>query len=161
MHVPLTPPNTILLKPNVPNPYIKESDLSKSIRLLSWANRPTLEDPELRFNINPDATISNLTALQQHEYDLWKMCNRDEWSSTSFGSEFRDVTELDQLFKYHSWWNRLQGVLTDGVNFDLESISDKLRQLDVLEAFHRGNHKSADEKSDFFVSAISKEIKKG
>ena len=107
LHVPPAPPSDVLAKLNIPNPYITESDLAKSIRFLLRTPRPTLGDPELRFDISPEVARSNLNVLQQHQYDLQKLCNRDERSSTSFGSEFRDVTELDQLFKSHPRWNRL------------------------------------------------------
>ena len=53
-------------------------------------NRSRLEDHELRFNITPEAALSNFTTLQQHDYNLTKLYNRDKRSTVSFGPEFKD-----------------------------------------------------------------------
>lgn len=78
--VPPTPPKVIPPKPKVPNPFLERaSDLSRSIQLLLRSNKSKLTDPELRFDIAPEAARSNLSALQQHEYNLSKA-----WSKFRF-----------------------------------------------------------------------------
>ena len=70
-HVPQIPPKMMLPKPNTPNPYANEtSELLNLICLLLRSNRPSLEDPELSFDITPEAALSNLSALHQHKYNL-------------------------------------------------------------------------------------------
>ena len=64
-----------------------------------------LEDPELRFNITPEAAESNFELLQKNDFDLKKLYNKELRSTTSFGSEFKQTSVLEKLFKHHPRWN--------------------------------------------------------
>ena len=119
-----------------------------------------LEDPELRFNITPEAAESNFKLLQKNDFDLKKLCNKGRRSTTSFGSEFKQTSVLEKLFKHHLRWNRFKKQLTKGVDFNVEDLDEDMRKMDLQEAYKRGNHKSAELKNEFLSKALKKEIKK-
>ena len=60
--VPLMPKESPLAKPQVPNPY--KLDLANTIKDLLSQPKSKLVDPELRFNITPEAAASNFEILQ-------------------------------------------------------------------------------------------------
>ena len=90
--------------PKVPNPY-KNLDLANTIRNMLSLPKSKLEDPELRFNITPEAAESNFELLQKNDFDLKKLYNKELRSTTSFGSEFKQTSVLEKLFKHHPRWN--------------------------------------------------------
>ena len=157
--VPPVPKESPLAKPQVPNPY--KLDLANTIKDLLSQPKSKLVDPELRFDITPEAAASNFELLQKNEYDLKKLCNKGKESATSFGSEFQKVSILEKLFQQHPRWKKFEQQLTEGVNFDIEDLDESMRKMYLNEAYKRGNHKSAEEKNEFLTKALKKEIKKG
>ena len=66
-------------------------------------------DPELRFDISTEAAVSNFELLKSTHFDLKTLCNR--WkkgrSVITFGSEFKEIKDLEQLLKRHPRWRKL------------------------------------------------------
>ena len=97
--VPPVPSIVKMTKPRVPNPFATISDLFRAIHDLLGARQTSLRDPIFRFDITPEAAASNLDALQKHKFNLTKLCNGQDKTATSYGSEFKNVELLDQLLK--------------------------------------------------------------
>ena len=159
---PPSPTNPPLSAPSVPNPFESKLDLANTIKSMLQEPKSTLCDPELRFDITPEAAASNLELLKQHEFDLKALCNNGtRKSATTFGSEFKEISILQKLFKKHPRWPRFKKQLTEGVDFYLEELDEEIRRKDTKEAYSRGNHKSADRNNEFLTKALKKEIVKG
>ena len=160
--VPQAPSETPMAPPQVPNPYQSNKlDLANTVKNLLQHPQSKLTDPELSFEISPQAAASNLELLRLHDYDLKALCNKGKKSTTSFGSEFKNVSILEKLFTKHPRWKRFKEQLTEGVDFNTEDLDEESRRMDLDEAHKRGNHKSAQQKNEFLVTALKKEIKKG
>ena len=160
--VPPIPSESPMATPEVPNPFKKKIDLANTIKDLLHQKQSKLTDPELRFDISPEAASSNLELLKKHEFDLKKLCNNGKGTSaTKFGSEFKDVSILNKLLDRHPRWHRFKTQLTEGVDFHVEDMDDDLRKRDLTNAYNRGNHKSADENNLFLTNALKNEIVKG
>ena len=79
---------------------------------------------------------------------------------TSFGSEFKNIKELENFFKKHPRWHQLKQLLTYGVDFPVLELGDNEQQLDLHAAFDRGNHKSIKRKMKVLEREIMNEVEK-
>ena len=100
--VPPAPTESPTAPPQVPNPYTL--DVANAVKQLLQKPKSILSDPELSFEISPQAAASNLELLQKHDYDLTALCNQGRRSATSFGSKFKDISILEKLFTKHPRW---------------------------------------------------------
>ena len=153
--------NPPMAKPKSENPYNKKGSVAAAIEFLLNRPKTNLLQPTLRFDVNKEAAQYNLELLRKNNYDLTKLCNIQDRSSTSYGSEFKDITVLEKLFYQHPRWQKLKSQLTSGVDFNLKDLDDDIRREDVRQAFARGNHKSASKNEEFLEKALEKEILKG
>ena len=58
------------------------------------------------------------------------------------GSEFRTTDTLSPLFSSHEYWNKIEPIISSGVTYHLEDITEKERIEDVNHMIARGNHGS-------------------
>jgi len=116
--------------------------------------------PLFRFDISEAVAQFNWDLLRRNDFDLTGLLNR-RMSVTSFGSEFKQVEKLEMIFGNHHRWKQLRKILTEGVDFPLVDLDEKLRRADIAASFARGNHKSAIMKENILSEAISKEVLKG
>ena len=69
--VPPAPKELPTAQPQVPNPSKSEQlDLANMVKQLLHQPKSKLKDPELSFEISPQAAASNLELLKRHDYDL-------------------------------------------------------------------------------------------
>ena len=147
--------NPPMAKPDATNPYENEgNNVAATIGSMLKKPKTTLAQPILRFDINKEAAYHNLELLRIHNYDLTTLCNPRDRSSTTFGSEFKEVKVLEELFYRHPRWNKLKQQLTSGVDFYLDELDNDTRRQDVRIAFARGNHKSASKNEKFLEEAM-------
>ena len=119
-------------------------------------------DPKLRFDIFTKAAVSNFKLLKSTHFDLKALCNRGKGrSAITFGSEFKEIEDLERLLKRHPRWRKLKDQLTNGATFYVEDLDEEIRRKDVRMAYTRGNHKSAEKYNEFLAKAIKKEIMRG
>ena len=85
-------------KLRVPNPFARISYLSREIHDLLRGRQTSLQDPILRFDITPVAAVLNLDALIAQKFNLTELCVGQHKTATLYGSEFKDVKLLEQLF---------------------------------------------------------------
>ena len=121
-----------------------------------------LNEPTFRFDICSEAAYHNFSLLKRFNFDLDKCITSEEKSSVvSYGSEFKNIVDLNLLFQYHRRWINLKRRLSQGSNWEFKEIGENERKLDLHEALLRGNHKSALKHEEFLSKALEKEIVKG
>jgi hypothetical protein len=81
-----------------------------------------------------------------------------EDSTVGYGSEFRDVATLANIFQRHPNWPRMSQILTHGSEWPLEPLNNDCRLADVREALIFGNHKGALMKPDLLLQLMSKDV---
>ena len=59
------------------------------------------------------------------------------------GSEFREVSVVEELWRRHELWPKMRRILEEGVEYPLEDISEEERKNDLEYMMCRGNHKSS------------------
>lgn len=59
-------------------------------------------------------------------------------------SEFRLNSILKHLLHKHEHWDKIDIIITYGINYRLTEISEEIRKEDLAHTIERGNHKSAE-----------------
>lgn len=110
--------------------------------------------------MSDDAAVFNMKKLRENNFNLEKILD-ESLSVTSYGSEFKNVNELEYLLGRHPRWNGLKERLKEGACFPIEEIDDNIRLQDLSEMKKRGNHKSAEKHEEHLSSSFKKEVEKG
>ncbi len=149
-----------IIKPSVPNPYENNSWLAIEIeKLLNMKSR--MANSKFKFEVNSEAASSNFIKLAKNDFKLEELLNPEKRCMTSYGSEFKEVNELEGLLSKHHRWNDLKEKLTKGCEYHLEDLPEDQRLQDLQERIERGNHKSAEKHDKFLSDAMKKEIEIG
>ena len=120
-----------------------------------------LYSPLFKFEVSEEAAEFNWNLLSSEKFNIEKVLNPKETCTTSFGSEFKEIKELESLLHLHPRWEKLKELLSKGADFPLIDLPEKTRRLDLQKSYQRGNHKSAIREENFLAEATVKEIKKG
>ena len=139
-------------------------DLSSTIKKLLEEPKSDIHPSKIRFDVSPEAAQENWELLKSEAFDLQKLCNdngKGKRSLTTYGSEFKSTKKLDYLLKRHPRWKKFRSILENGVNFDLEELEEDMRIADLIEAYKRGNHKSAKNMKEILSKALKKEVDQG
>ena len=67
------------------------------------------------------------------------------------GSEFREVEVLEPLWQRHKFWPNMKKIVTEGLTYPLEEISEETRKEDLQHMIQRGNHKSAQMNTHYMI----------
>ena len=152
-------------KPKCSDPFKNEMN-EQELEFLS-AVEQLLQDssplgkPTFRYDISKAAAYENFSISMKANFDLDKIISSSKESIEKYGSEFKNVQKLEQLFKYHHRWDNLKEKLEKGSKWKFISIDDTTKKKDLVASLDWGNHKSAQIHHDFLSKAIEKEIKKG
>ena len=79
------------------------------------------------------------------------------------GSEFRTANSLEPLLSEHKHWPATKQIITIGVTYDLDKMSEENRLDDLKHMMARGNHKSASDpiNEPTLLKNYEKEVKYG
>ena len=155
--LPPTPTNIPIPKPSAQT----RSPIVQAIEDLLQISSP-MQEPKFKFVISKEAAEYNFNILQENKFNLEKLLNfGNPPSVTSYGSEFKPTSQLEELLKNHHRWPQMKQLLENGSDWDLEAIPESVREKDATAAIDRGNHKSAKANAKFLEEALSKEIIKG
>ena len=149
--VPVTKPSTVQLASKTLPHIIKE--------LLDYS--AVMQPPQFKFEVNEESAIFNFNLLKSNKFDLGKLLNMPLQSVTSYGSEFKPISQLERLLGRHPRWKALKDRLQHGASFPISSLTEETRKGDMKIARTRGNHKSAEKHATFLADALSKETSKG
>jgi hypothetical protein len=94
-----------------------------------------LNPPIFMFKKCQYAAAHNTRILENTGFDLGSLIRAQHPSQISFGSEFRQASDLEGLLGDHPLWPRLKEILLNGASFPLSSMSQEDRNIDI--AFHR------------------------
>ena len=151
--LPPRPPEVEVIEPEKIN-IVKEIK-----KLLNQSSK--MAKPVFKFEVSQFAAYHNYAKLLEANFNLESLLNTKERSVTSYGSEFNNTTELDNLLGGHPRWSQLRRRIERGSDWELEEISEEVRRKDLEAAIERGNHKSTVIHKEFLAEALEKEVKKG
>jgi hypothetical protein len=107
---------------------------------------PAPLEPEFFFEMTHKAAAKNCLVFKQYRFDLEQAIEAQKFSPLSYGSEFKKPHVLQQIFKNHLLWARMECLLIKGSQWPLKEISKSNRVVDLQEALQFGNQKGATSK---------------
>ncbi len=93
-----------------------------------------------------EAAAKNFSVFKQYRFVLGWAIEAQKFSPLGYGSEFKKPRILQQIFKTHLLWARMECLLIEGSQWPLKEISKSDRVADLQEALQFRNHKSATSK---------------
>ena len=111
-----------------------------------------------------EAAHHNGKVLQACSFDYEQILSKQKGTNIHYGSEFRNVEILDNLFKHHKDWNRLKSFLLNGTDTSFSYLSEEKVKEDCVNNIKRGNHQSlikSSEEINFVNKQYNKEVTKG
>jgi hypothetical protein len=122
--------------------------LNKLERIASAAV-PTPDKATIRFEVSANAAEHNADLLRSLNYSIPDLLESQRGTTVSFGSKFRSVNQLRGLLSKHPGFGELEQILTHGMDYRyLTQLTGNERLHKMLANLQRGNHKSAQDKSD-------------
>jgi hypothetical protein len=117
--------------------------------------------PLFIFERSTQAAMHNAAILKRFNFDLKAAILAQSPSQVSFGSEFRDSCQLQELLQDHPFWKKLKDILDNGATFPLNPIDDASRKSDLEFHADQGNHKSTIKFKEPLDLAISEDVLRG
>ncbi len=105
-----------------------------------------------------EEVAKNFLVFKQYRFDLGRSIKVQKLSPLGYGSEFKKPHVLQQIFKNHLLWARMECLLLKGSQWPLEEISKSNRVADLQEALQFGNHKGATSKPELLRELITEDI---
>ena len=115
---------------------------------------------KFEFELNDTAAAKNWINISSHG-NLGNALESDKSSFTRYGSEFRPVTTLTRIFKFHPLWDRLKSILGNGIQFPLSPLDDTSLKLDLDFSLAFGNHKGVRRNPKFFDELNQNDVQFG
>ena len=86
----------------------------------------------------------NAKILAKYDYDLEKAIKSEPNTILTPGSEFRDIKNIEKIWKFRKKWPEIRSILVEGCIYPLkEGQTEEVRKKDLAAMVARGNHKSA------------------
>ena len=127
------------------NPTSHKSWLMATIRTIMNSTGKIILPHKYKFENTREAAKHNTTLLKKSKYDFVRAMQKELGTILEPGSEFRKHTDLQPLFSKHQHWPAMRDIISKGVNYNLEELSEETRKEDLEYMMKRGNHKSASE----------------
>ena len=138
--------------------------LLQSLTTLCSSTEVTPKKHTFQFENSRSAAKFNTKLIKLADYKLENCIRKQKNTILSAGSEFRNIQNLQKLFKYHENWVEIKNIITKGCEYNMINEPDeKTRLSDLLAMIERGNHKSSksDENFPALQKAFDKEVKRG
>ena len=149
-----------------PSPRFKDTcwfplNMIEIIKHILSSPTKQMKAPEFIFDMSSSAANQNWKTLEKYDLNLDLALSNQQNSQLGYGSEFRDPTLLNLIFKKHPLWPRLKSQLENGAHFPLKPLSLDDRKLDLMEALDFGNHKGVSENPELFEKMMKNDVDYG
>ncbi len=146
-------------KSDDPNVEIWPSDLIGIIDRITRLSIDKMEDHEFTFELSMKAANKNASILiDKYAGNLSDAIDANSRSILGYGSEFRPIEVIADIYKNHPAWDRMKNILLRGSDWPLETIDEEQRVADVDEALSFGNHKGAQARSNELAELVEKDV---
>ena len=102
-----------------------------------------LGKPVFSFKLTQEAAQNNSQILATFKGNLGAAIEAQKGIPLDYGSEFRDITIIKKLFRYHKDKERIVDIIPKESWYHLSPIEDATSKSDLEAMLLRGNHKSA------------------
>ena len=150
-------------KHRIAHPRSRDSWLMAAIKTIINSTDKIILPHKYRFENTREAAKHNTKLLKNSRYDFVRAMKKEVGTIMEPGSEFRSHTILAPLFAQHQHWPAMREIISKGVQYNLEDISEEERKTDLEYMLKRGNHKSASdpENEPTLIQNYKKEVLHG
>lgn len=111
-------------------------------RIVATTSAP-MKVHKCKFVNNESAARHNARWLKHYKWDFVRAIEKHKRTILDPGSEFRDEQSLEPLWAKHAHWPKMRQIISHGVDYPLDDISEEEQTADLEFMINRGNHKSA------------------
>ena len=118
------------------------------------------EEPIFSYRRTPEVAVRNSKILAVFKGGLGAAIAEHKDRSVNYGSEFRDITALENLFLHHEDRTKIINIIQQGSRYHINPSKEETRKSDLDAMILRGNHKSSHSvlNSATLDKSISKDI---
>ena len=102
----------------------KES-LLKTINSILNLKLPTPAHPDLKTGISSEAVAHNSKILEENNFNLKQLIDKNMHTTMRYGSEFRPTEILEKLYGEHRYWKRVKRNIDMGVHYEVKKLPQK------------------------------------
>ena len=110
------------------NPGSRESWLMATIKTIINNTDRVILPHKYKFENTRDAAKYNTKLLKKNTYDFVRAIRKEKGTIMEPCSEFRTHTDLEPLFAQHQHWPAMRDIISTGVTYDLEEMSEETRK---------------------------------
>ena len=145
-----------------PNVETWPNDLIGIIDRITRLSISKMDDHEFKFELSSEAADKNASVLfGKYSGNLSDAIDANSRSTLGYGSEFRPIEVIAEIYKNHPVWDRMKNILSRGSDWPLDPIEEEQRVADVDEALSFGNHKGAKDRSNELADLVEKDVRFG
>ena len=100
---------------------------------------PRMLKHKCRFRDDWESAELNEKWFKHYRWDLVKAVDRQKGTIAHPGSEFREMSVVEELWKDHESWTKMKSIMTDGVDYPLVDIVEEDRRNDLDHMIKCGN----------------------
>lgn len=142
--------------------FIPPAWLLSAIESVSGQPVPTPGIPPIQFATDAKSLQQNGELLEAFNFDLSEMLDHYADTSLAYGSEFRPVEQLEQIYDDHPNFEFFRSILQSGMNyFFSRELTPNERKEELAANIERGNHKSALDNAAKTKSLLLRDVKYG
>ena len=145
------------------NTMTRHSWLIHTVTTIIGMTNKTMQPHNYKFINTREAAKYNIKLLKRDKYDITLALQREQGTMMEPGSEFRLKSTLEPLFCHHAQWDKMSKIISEGLSYPMEDISNTEQKDDLLRMIERGNHKSASTKENepTLLKNYTKEVQHG
>ena len=123
----------------------------------------TIKRHKVKFENTKRAAEYNAKLLKHCKHNLTTLLKKEKGTMIQPGSEFRLASDIEPLFRHHKLWKKMKKIVEEGVDYPLEEVPNETIKQDLHEMIKRGNHQSAQIKSNeqSLLTNYAKEVEHG
>ena len=123
---------------------ITPSWLITTVREVIATVEEDLNPSNFKFENTLEGAKWNSDIIKKYNYDFEEAVANENNSILTPGSEFRNVENIEKVWKYRENWKKIESILLNGCIYPLkEEQPGHIRKQDLEAMVERGNHKSA------------------
>jgi hypothetical protein len=136
--------------------------LLEAVQAVANETTSTPSRPPVVFEMTQEAAAHNSQLLADNNFDLDKFLTANKETTLGYGSEFRSIQQLRTILGEHPNFPELELILSKGMDYRFrKELTETARQEELLAILARGNHKSAEHRSEHVAKALGKDVEHG
>ena len=139
--------------------YAPKPWLLESISRVARTTTPAPSAPPFLFSTDDSSVSHNTELLRVNDYDLTRIIEDNQHTTLCYGSEFRDIEDLESIYGRHEMFGFFTEMHQEGMEYHFDRDLTENERVEELQAnLTRGNHNSAKSRPKELATKINREV---